>query len=103
MLLDIAPEVYKAFVSTNKKGVKQLIVQCQNAIYGTMIASLLYYKKFSGSLQKIHFVFNPYDPCVANNTIQGKQFTIGFHVDDCKLSHAHSKVMDDMINWLRQE
>ena len=90
-------------MSTNKKGVKQLIVQCQNAIYSTMFVSLLYYKRFSGSLQKIGFVFNPYDPCAANKTIQGKQFTICFHVGNCKLSLAHPKVMDNMIDWLRQE
>jgi phosphopantetheinyl transferase len=42
MLLEIASDVYKDFVTTDKKGTKQLIVQCQNAIYGTMVASLHY-------------------------------------------------------------
>jgi hypothetical protein len=35
--------------------------------------------------------------------IKGEQMTICFHVDDCKLSHRKSKVMDKMIKWLRQE
>jgi hypothetical protein len=103
MLVEIAPDVYKSYVTKDKKGVKQLLVQCQNALYGTMVASLLYYRKFVKSLTDIDFVINPYDPCVANKTIEGTQMTICFHVDDCKLSHRKPKVMDGMIKYLRQE
>ena len=103
MLVDIAPDVYKPYVTKDRKGNKQLIVQCQNAIYGTMTASLLYYCKFRNSLEGIGFEFNPYDPCVANKTVDGKQMTICFHVDDCKLSHAKKKAVDRMIRWLKRE
>jgi hypothetical protein len=40
VLVDILVDVYKSYVSKDKKGVKQLLVQCQNALYGTMVASL---------------------------------------------------------------
>jgi hypothetical protein len=103
ILVEIAPDVYKPYVSKDKKGVKQLLVQCQNALYGTMVASLLYYRKFVKSLTDIGFELNPYDPCVANKMIEGEQMTICFHVDDCKLSHRKRKVMDQMIQHLRQE
>jgi hypothetical protein len=103
ILMEIAPDVYKSYVSKDNKGSKQLLVQCQNALYGTMVASLLYYRKFFKSLTDIDFVINPYDPCVANKMIEGDQMTICFHVDDCKLSHRKSKVMDRMIEYLRQE
>jgi hypothetical protein len=103
ILVEIASDVYKPYVTTDKKGVKQLLVQCKNALYGTMVASLLYYRKFTKSLIDIGFEINPYDPCVANKTIEGKQMTVCFHVDDCKLSHVMRKVMDEMIEWLRQE
>jgi hypothetical protein len=103
MLLEIAYDVYKDFVMTDKKGTKQLIVQCQNAIYGTMVASLLYYRRFCKTLTDIGFELNPYDPCVANKMIDGHQMTITFHVDDCKFSHKRPKTMDKMIHWLRQE
>ena len=52
-----------------------------------MIAALLYYKKFVKSLTKHGFKLNPYDGCVANKTVKGKQMTVCFRVDDCKLSH----------------
>jgi hypothetical protein len=103
ILLKIAPDVYKPFVHVDKKGVKQLLLKCQNAIYGMMLASLLYYKKFVNSLKSIGFETNLYDPCIANKIIQGSQMTICFHVDDCKLSHHNSSAVDDMITWLHQE
>ncbi len=46
VLVGIAPDVYGSYVSTNKAGQKVLIVECLNAVYGTMVAALLYYKKF---------------------------------------------------------
>jgi len=33
--------------------------------------------------------------------VDGKQQTILYHVDDCKLSHVDPKVNDKMIDWLR--
>jgi len=35
--------------------------------------------------------------------IKGKQSTICFHVDDCKISHKNAKVNDDTISWLRRD
>ena len=101
ILVEIFPNMYKLHITTYKKGVKQLPVQCQNALYGTMVASLIYYCKFTKSLTDIGFKINPYDPCVANKIIYRQQMTICYHVDDCKLSHRRSKVDDLMIKWLR--
>jgi hypothetical protein len=103
ILVEIAPDVYKSYVSRDKKGMKQLLVKCQNALYGTMVSSLLYHRKFVKSLMEIGFIINHYDPCVTNKIIEGKQMTICFHVDDCKLSHRKKKVMDTMIEYLREE
>ncbi len=72
ILVEIAPDVYGPYVSENKKGEKLLLVQCMNALYGTMVASLLFYKNFVTSLKKEGFVLNPYEMCVANKTVNGK-------------------------------
>jgi hypothetical protein len=103
VLTKVAPKVYGPYVSTDKQGRKQLLVECLNAIYGTMVASLLYYRKFTTSLKKQGYTMNPYDPCVWNNTINKKQITVCFHVDDCKVSHKSAKVVDDAIDWLRRD
>jgi hypothetical protein len=50
ILVSIAPNVYRPSVMIGKKGEKQLLVQCLTALYGTMVALLLYYKKFVKSL-----------------------------------------------------
>jgi hypothetical protein len=103
ILVEIAPEAYKSYVSQDKKGNKHLLVQCHNALYGTKVASLLYYPKFMKSLTDIDFIINPYDPFVSNKIIEGKQMTICSHLDDCKLSHRKKTVMDRMIGYLPQE
>jgi len=72
VLTSIAPDIYAPYVSTNKTGQKVLIVECLNAVYGTMVAALLYYKKFVKSLKSKGFKLNPYDPCVANKIVEGK-------------------------------
>ena len=103
MLVEIAPEVYSQYITKDKKGNSELLVVCLNALYGTMVAALLFYEKFSNSLNSNGFVKNPNDPCVWNKIVNGKQLTIVFHVDDCKLSHVDSKVLDDTIEWLRRD
>jgi len=64
MLVKTALDVYSPFVTENKKGERVLLVECLNALYGIMVASLLYYEKFTKSLKLNGFVMNPYDPCV---------------------------------------
>jgi hypothetical protein len=66
-LVKVAPEVCASYVATNSKGVNSLLVECCNAIYGTMVAGLLYHRKFSSSLKNKGFTVNPYDPCVWNS------------------------------------
>ena len=68
-----------------------------------MVASLLYYKKFVKSLRSRGFKPNPNDPCITNKWVNGKQLTVCFHVDDCKISHVCSKVVSNTIDWLRLE
>jgi hypothetical protein len=80
ILVNIVPHVYCPYISFNKSGKKVLLVQCLNALYGTMVAALLYYKEFVKSLIKQGFKLNPYDAYVANKTVNGKQITICFHL-----------------------
>ncbi len=59
VLVKVAPRVYGPYVLTNKQGRKQLLVECLNTIYGMMVASLLYYCKFTRSLKNQGYVMNP--------------------------------------------
>ena len=55
ILVKIAPDVYREYVTVYKKGEKQILVECLSALYGTMMASLLYYEKFTTRLEKAGF------------------------------------------------
>jgi hypothetical protein len=99
LLVEIAPETYEPFIvyEGNKK---VLYVRMLRALYGMLIASILYYKKFRKDIEGIGFIVNPYDSCVANRIIGGKQQTVTWHVDDLKSSHVDSKVNDKFYEWL---
>ena len=101
MLLEIDKD-YKKFVAY-ENGQRVLYVHIQRAIYGMLMSGLLFYKKFRASIEKIGYEVNPYDPCVANKMINGKQHTISWHVDDLKSSHVDPKVNDDFHAWLQKE
>ena len=70
------------------------------AIYGMLEASLLWYHELSTKLKEIGFVFNPYDACVCNRIIEGKQHTVRFHVDDILSSHVNKEFNDNFHKWL---
>ena len=102
MLVEIDPDSYAEYV-TYENGNKVLYVHILRAIYGMLMSGLLFYKKFRKSIEKIGYEVNPYDPCVANKTIRGKQHTISWHVDDLKSSHKDPKVNDEFQAWLQKE
>ena len=83
MMVQIAPQVYRKYVTVDKKGTPVLYVKLQKALYGLMRSSLLFYRKLQNELEAYGFEVNPYDPCVANKTTEsGKQMTFIWHVDD---------------------
>ncbi|CAJ1946144.1 unnamed protein product [Cylindrotheca closterium] len=75
----------------------------KRVIYGMLEASMLWYKKLRGDMEKHGFIFNPYDGCIANKIVNGKQQTIRFHVDDLLSSHIDPKVNDDFCKWMNQK
>ena len=101
MLLDISPYVYGLYVTMDRKAIKQFINQCMNAIYGTMVASILYYQNFK-TLKLNKFKINTYDPCVTNKLVNGLQQSILYHIDYCRLSYKDTKVNDSFIGLLRE-
>jgi hypothetical protein len=99
MLVDINPESYgPAIVFENRK--KVLYLEVLKAIYGMLEAALLWYKTFRKDLEDNGFLFNPYNPWVANKKVQGLQQTIVFHVDNLKSSHKSKSVNDKFEKWL---
>ena len=70
-----------------ENGKKVLYTRVLQAIYGCIESALLWYELFSTTLQDMGFQINPYDRCVANKLIDGKQCTISWYVDDNTVTH----------------
>ena len=98
---DVNPE-YKKFVKV-VNGKKLLYLRVLRAIYGCIESALLWYNLFSTTLKKdMGFILNPYDKCVANKVIDGKQMTIVWFVDDCKVSHVDPEAVTKVVNKLKK-
>ena len=100
LMVKVAPEVYWKYVAINRKGKTILYVKLLNALYGILKASLLFYKRLIQDLKGIGFELNPYEPCMANKIVKGKQMTLCWHVDDMKVSHFMPKEVDKIVKWL---
>ena len=86
-----------------ENGTKVLYVRLVKAIYGCVKSALLWYDLFYSHLKEMGFVLNPYDSCVANCDINGKQCTIAWYVDDMKISHVDPEVVTDIINKIESK
>ena len=74
-----------------------LCVKLKRALYGTLQVALLFWQMLSSVLVSRGFTVNPYDQCVANKQINGKQCTIIWHVDNLKISHMSENIVEDII------
>ena len=66
---------YEEFVCI-ENGKRVLYLRLLKALYGCVKSALLWYELFSSTLKDMGFKLNPYDECVANKIIDGKQCTI---------------------------
>ena len=82
---------------TKEKNKDVLYVQLDRVLYGCVQSALLWYELYSNTLKEIGFELNPYDLCVANANINGKQCTLCWYVDDNKISHKDQEVVDSVI------
>ena len=87
MMVQVYPIMYRKYVTYSPNGQAMLYVRLSKALYGMLRAALLFYKRLRSDLENMGFKIKPYDPCVANKTVNGYQMTICWHVDDLKVSH----------------
>jgi hypothetical protein len=100
LMVQVAPSLYCKYVTANTKGKAVLYVQLEKAVYGMMKSALLFYRKLVADLTSLGYTINPYNPCVANELINGKQMTICWHVDDLLIGHVDSSVVTTFLAWL---
>ena len=102
--LDIMCEINKKYEHcvVIEKGRKVMYVRMNKALYGCVESALLWYETYAKVLTNMGFSINPYDKCVANKLVNGKQCTLVWYVDDNKLSHEDPKVVSDVISEIEK-
>ena len=100
LMVKVAPSLYPKYVTTNAKGKSVLYVKLKKAVYGMMKSALLFYPKLVVDLISLGYTINPYNPCVANNKINGYQMMICRHVDDLFIGHKDPAVVTTLLKWL---
>jgi Reverse transcriptase (RNA-dependent DNA polymerase) len=102
LLLEIDHPLYKPYVMC-ERGQKVLYVRLLKALYCTICAARLFYKKLTCKLQEWGFGFNQYDRCVANKMVDDNQLKVVWNVDDLKVSHKEVEVVDEFLKQLDDE
>ena len=97
LMVQVAPNLYRKYITVDRKGTAILYVKMQKALYGLLRNALLFYNKLVADLESNGFVLNPYDLCVANKVVNRKQMTVCWHVDDLKVSHSNPAQVT--ISW----
>ena len=69
-----------------------------------MQAALLFWEKLSSHLvEDMGFEINPYNQCMANKMVDGKQCMVVWYVDNLKISHVDPKVVEQVFANLSKE
>lgn len=95
-MLQVAPE-YSSFEKLGK-----IIFRLKKALYGCIQSARLFYEHLRKTLIGLGFEPNPYDPCVFNKTIYGKQCTILIYVDDLKISCKDARGVNETLDELEK-
>ena len=100
--VDIMCSVNKEFTShvICEGKTKVLYMKVLRAIYGFLESTMLWYNIYVTTLKGMGFELIPYDLCVANKIINGKQCTIIWFVDDNKIIQMDPAVVDSIIKEL---
>ena len=100
MMVQVAPNLYRKYISVDRKGTAMLYIKMQKAIYGLLRSALLFYRKLVIDLEGNGFVLNPYDPCITNKEVNRSQMTVCWHANNLKSSHIDLKVNTEFGYWL---
>ena len=82
MIFEIDPSHYDKVQWNKHRTRKFLYAWLVKAVYGSVLAAIIFYNKLSKHFIEHGFVMNKYDLCTFNTMVNGEQLTVQFHVDD---------------------
>ena len=78
----------------------RVLVRLLKALYGTIQAAKLWYRKLKAIITSYGFCQHPHDQCVFVYVVKGVVFLVGFHVDDLLMICKNQDVIDDFVAYL---
>ena len=105
LMVQVAPNLTRKYITVSRKGMAILYVNMQKALNGLLRSALLFYRKLVANLKSDGFVLNQFGSCyVANKVVKGKQMTVCWHVDNLKVSHCDpNQVTHHLWRMAKQE
>ena len=100
IMFQISSEHKKNVKYENGQKVSYMLILC--AIYRCIESAIQWYKLYSEVLMEKVSELNPYNICMGNKLLNGKQFTLVWYVDYNKVSHMGAKVIDNLIKILKK-
>lgn len=73
------------------------------AVYGTLLAGILFYTELSEFLKDEGFRIYPYDPCCFTKMINGSSCTLLSYVDDIYATYKDQNVLDDVLKVINNK
>ena len=101
-MLEIDKDVYNEYVINGKNEKIHMYVRLGKAMYGTLKAELIYYRKLSKYLKEYRIVKNPYNPCITNKWTNRGQLTVVCHVDDMKVLQKNKEEVTKFIEYSKE-
>ena len=102
LLLEVDHNMYAPYV-THEGRERMMYMELLKVLYRMVWAARLFWEKLTAKLLEWGFTPNPYDSCVMNKIVQGKQLTVAWHVDDLKVSHKISTVVNQFITDMKNK
>ena len=83
-------------------GQKVLYLRVLGEIYGCIELTLQWYNFYTKTLKYEGYELNEYDKCVAKKTINRKECTVVWYVDNNRASHVESKFIDNILEIIKK-
>ena len=85
-----------------ENGKNILYVNILRSIHGLIESALLWYKLYSETFEGMEFVINPYNRCVTNKMINGKQCKILRCIEDKNWSYVNPNVVTYILELIKE-
>jgi len=80
-----------------------MVVKLLKALYGLVQSAKLWYECLRTFLVELGFQCNPYDVCIFNKIVSGKQVTICVYVDDLMITSCNEKAIDKLLKQIKKK